>query len=84
MMLTCAKCQRKQPLSDEDIAFFYPRFFCLACGTKLPFELPEAKLAELRRSNDPDRKIRDLSGLPPQDQVRRVVKTDGASAGSGG
>lgn len=84
-MLTCAKCGRKHPLTDEDVAFFHPRFFCLSCGSRLPFEVPEKDLAALRRSNDPDRRLTDLAGLPPQDAVRRIVKVDGSGdSGSGG
>jgi len=49
MILTCAKCGRKQPLTDDDVVNFYPRFFCLSCGTKLPFDVPETKLRELFR-----------------------------------
>jgi hypothetical protein len=45
----------------------------------------EKGLAALQRSNDRDRRLTDLSGLPPQDAVRRVHKgTDGAAAESGG
>lgn len=87
-MLTCAKCGRKHPLSDEDVAFFHPRFFCLSCGEKLPFEgVPDGKLAELRRSNNRQVLISaaDLQGLPPVDQLRRIQKsTGGAAAESGG
>ena len=75
MMITCTKCGRKHPMTDADIAYFYPRFFCLSCGQKLPFEVPEAKLQELLHSNDPGRKITaDLSSLPPQGELRRVAK----------
>lgn len=88
MMLTCAKCGRKHPLSDEDVAFFHPRFFCLSCGEKLPFEgVPDARLADLRRSNDRQVLLSasDLQGLPPLDQPRRIRKGDSAaSAESGG
>ena len=86
-MLTCAKCGRRHPLSDEDVAFFHPRFFCLSCGEKLPFEgVPETKLAELRRSNDRQVLLStsDLQGLPPADQLRRIQQTGAASAESGG
>ena len=88
MMLTCAKCGRKHPLSDEDVALFHPRFFCLSCGEKLPFEgVPETKLAELRRSNDRQVLLQasDLQVLPPMDQPRRIQReTGGASSESGG
>lgn len=75
MMITCEKCGRKHPMTDDDIAYFYPRFFCLSCGQKLPFNVSEAKLQELRRSNDPSRKLTDdLSSLPPMSELRRVAK----------
>ncbi len=75
MMITCTKCGRKHPMTDADIAYFYPRFFCLSCGQKLPFDVPEAKLQELLHSNDPGRKITaDLSSLQPLGELRRVAK----------
>ena len=75
MMLTCENCGRKHPMTDDDIAYFYPRFFCLACGKKLPFTITEAKLAELQHSNDPARVItEDLSKLPPMSEFRKVAK----------
>ena len=85
MMLTCGKCGRKHPLTDEDVAFFHPRFFCLSCGEKLEFAVAEPKLASLRNSNDRSRTIAaaDLQGLPPSGQPLRIVKRDGA-ADSGG
>ena len=74
-MLTCENCGRKHPMTDEDIQYFYPRFFCLSCGKKLPFTLPEAKLMELKHSNDPSRRLpADLSALPPQNQFRKVAQ----------
>jgi hypothetical protein len=70
MMITCAKCGKQHPMTDADVAYFYPRFFCLSCGQKLPFELPE-----LQHSNDPSRKLTvDLSKLPPLGELRRVAK----------
>ena len=84
MMLTCAKCARKHPLSDEDVASFYPRFFCLSCGEKLPFDVKEAELARLRASNDRDRRLSDVAGLPPQDTFRRIHKAAGDGAPGGG
>ena len=75
MMITCSNCGRKHPMTDEDVAYFYPRFFCLSCGKKLEFVIPEAKLAELRHSNDPGRVLTgDLSSLPPVGELRRVAK----------
>ena len=86
MMLTCAKCGRKHPMSDDDLAAFYPRFFCLSCGEKLPFDAAASKIHDLRHSNDRARTLAaaDLQDLPPAEQVRRVVKRDGADAGGGG
>jgi hypothetical protein len=83
MMLTCAKCGCKHPLSDEDVASFYPRFFCLQCGEKLPFDIKEAELKQLRDSNDRGRRLNDLAGLPAEETVRRVHK-DAKESGSGG
>jgi Fe2+ or Zn2+ uptake regulation protein len=59
MTLTCEKCGRKHPLTEEEVISFHPRFFCLSCGTTIPFNVPAEKLAELRRSNDPDRRLTD-------------------------
>ena len=84
MMLTCAKCGRKHPLSDDDVVNFYPRFFCLSCGMKLPFDVTEAELQQLRASNDRDRRLSDVAGLPPKETVRRVHKSGSGEAGGGG
>jgi hypothetical protein len=75
MMLTCTNCGRTHPLTDEDVAYFHPRFFCLSCGKKLPFDIPDAKLFELRHSNDPARRFSDdMSKLPPISELRKVAK----------
>ena len=75
MMLTCSNCSRQHPLTDDDIAYFHPRFFCLSCGKKLPFTVPDTKVQELKHSNDPARRLADdLSTLPPQNQLRRVAQ----------
>ena len=75
MMITCTKCARQHPLTEEDVKSFFPRFFCLSCGTKLPFDLPEAEVLKLVRSNDPARRFSgDLSALPPQGQLRKVAQ----------
>ena len=84
MMLTCDKCGRKHPLTDDDVVFFYPRFFCLSCGSKLPFVIDEKQLAALRNSNDRGRRVADLAGLPPEDTIRRVHKGDGAAGPESG
>ena len=75
MIINCQNCNRKHPFTDEDLAYFYPRFFCLSCGKKLEFALPDSKLQELKRSNDPGRKLQkeDLSTLPPPGELRKVA-----------
>jgi hypothetical protein len=76
MMITCSNCGRNHPLTDDDLAYFYPRFFCLSCGRKLDFKLPDAKILELRHSNDPSRSLveSEIATLPPQTQPRKVAK----------
>ena len=51
--LNCPKCGRRNILSDDDAVFFYPRFFCLSCGTRLAIPLTAEEY--LRRLRDPDR-----------------------------
>lgn len=81
MMLTCAKCSRKQPLSDEDVASFYPRFFCFTCGAKIPFDLSDAKVFELRHSNDANRALaKSEIAAVPVEAVRKVLKAGGSAA----
>lgn len=81
MILTCAKCSRKQPLSDEDVAAFYPRFFCFTCGAKMPFSVAEAKVFELRHSNDTNRALEksEIAAVTVE-AVRKVVKAGGPAA----
>jgi len=75
MMIACTNCGRQHPLTDDEIASFHPRFFCLSCGKKLEFAISEAKLLELRHSNDPSRRLTDdLSKLPPTGEFRKVAK----------
>ena len=76
MMLTCTNCGRQHPLTDEDIAYFHPRFFCLSCGRKVEFPVPDSKIFELRHSNDPGRRLNEaeLKTLPPQSEPRKVAK----------
>jgi hypothetical protein len=74
MMLTCKNCNAKQPLTDDDIVNFYPRFFCLCCAQKLPFEISPEKLQQLFHSNDRSRLLtEDLSALPPAGQIRKMA-----------
>lgn len=73
MMLTCKKCEAKQPLTDEDIVSFYPRFFCLSCGQKLPFEISPEKLAQLFHANDRSRTISEDVTAFTSGQPRRTA-----------
>jgi hypothetical protein len=85
MTITCAKCGRPQPLTDDDVAAFYPRFFCLTCGSKLEFTVAEAKVLELRRANDRTRTLaKEELNKVPQGELRKVVKTSDANSGGGG
>ena len=76
MTLTCTNCGRQHPMTEEDIAYFHPRFFCLSCGKKMEFAISEAKLHELRHSNDPGRSLAeaDLKSLPALGELRKVAK----------
>jgi hypothetical protein len=86
MMLICARCGRKHPLTEDDIAFFHPRFFCLSCGEKLPFPLDDARVQELRHLNDRGRVLDadDLKALDGQDPVRKIHKGTAGGESSGG
>lgn len=55
--LTCPKCKRTVPLSEDDIAFFYPRFFCLGCGEKVPFPITPEDALKLAHKIDRDRSV---------------------------
>lgn len=76
MTLNCTNCGRQHPMTEEDVAYFHPRFFCLSCGKKLEFPITDAKLFELRHSNDPGRRMNeaDLKSLPAQGELRKVAK----------
>lgn len=85
MILTCTRCGRKHPLSEEDVVFFHPRFFCLSCGEKVPFPIDDEKLSALRRQNDRERKLAegDLKGTGDPGPLR-VRKVDGLQGTDGG
>ncbi len=85
MILTCAKCGRRHPLSEEDVVAFHPRFFCLSCGQRIAFEVEEKLLSELRGKNDRERRLSDGTGAsPPAETMRRVRPEDGAQGMDGG
>ena len=72
MILTCDKCGRKHPLSEDDVAFFYPRFMCLSCGTRLEISVEPKTLAELGRMNDRDRRVPDTPAKMGEETVRHI------------
>ena len=57
MKLACPKCQKAFPLTEDDAVLFYPRVFCLACGTAIPLPLSVDQHLALARKNDRDRKL---------------------------
>jgi hypothetical protein len=44
MMLTCTNCGRQHPLTDDEVAQFHPRFFCLrsSWSSRSPKRSPRA------------------------------------------
>lgn len=86
MILTCAKCGRRHPLTEEEVAFFYPRFFCLSCGERIPFPLDEARIREMGAKPDPDRRLseEDLKALDGRDRPRRALREAGTGGGQDG
>jgi hypothetical protein len=57
MTLDCPKCGRRNVLSEEDSVFFYPRFLCLSCGTRLPIPMSPEDYLKKVRNPDLDRRI---------------------------
>ena len=55
--LTCPKCSRKHPITDDDAVFFYPRFFCLACGEKIQIPIKPEEYVKLSKLPDRDRSV---------------------------
>ncbi|MBI2932159.1 MAG: hypothetical protein HYY16_10955 [Planctomycetes bacterium] len=54
LILTCPRCRRDNPLTEEDVALFYPRFFCLECGEDVPFPITPEEALRLARKIDRD------------------------------
>lgn len=84
MMLTCEKCGNRHPLTEDEVAFFYPRFFCLACGAKITFPIESDQVDAIRRKNDRDRRLPDVTCVDAPDTVRHVRHGDAAKDSSGG
>ena len=67
LTLDCPKCGRRNILSEDDAVFFYPKFQCLSCGSKL--DIPLSSQDYLKKLRDPDRDRRvDASGSGPRPQ----------------
>lgn len=84
MKLTCEKCGRHHPLTDDDVAFFFPRFFCLSCGVRIPFPIDEQEIRKLLASNDRDRRLPDQVVKSAQDTLVRVRRASGSTEGTEG
>jgi len=81
-ILNCPKCSRRNVLSEDDVALFYPSFFCLSCGGKIAIPLQPGEYLKLVRDADRDRSVK-VDGPAPQAPVRVVAKSD-APGDSGG
>jgi len=57
LTLDCPKCGRRNVLSEDDAVFFYPRFQCLSCGTRLPIPMSAEEFLKKQRDPDRDRRI---------------------------
>ena len=57
LKLDCPKCGRRNVLSEDDAVFFYPRFNCLSCGTKLAIPLSHDEYWKKSRNPDRDRRV---------------------------
>ncbi|HEY3227466.1 MAG TPA: hypothetical protein VGK61_10790 [Planctomycetota bacterium] len=69
--LNCPKCGRRNVLSEDDAVLFYPRFFCLSCGTRLMVPLSTEEYLKKLRDPDRDRRIRlDGKAAPPPAPVK--------------
>jgi hypothetical protein len=71
LTLACPKCGRRNILSEDDAVFFYPRFFCLSCGTRLAIPLSTEEYLKKLRNPDRDRRIQvDGEAAPAQGPVK--------------
>ncbi|MBI4565634.1 MAG: hypothetical protein HY716_13145 [Planctomycetes bacterium] len=55
--LDCPKCSRSNPLTEEELFLFYPRFYCLTCGEKLRIPLSPEEYLRLAHATDLDRRV---------------------------
>ena len=45
------------PLSEEDVCFFYPRFYCVGCGEKIPIPITPEEAHALARKPERNRRL---------------------------
>ena len=75
LTLDCPKCGRRNVLSEDDAVFFYPRFLCLSCGTRLDIPLSTEEYLKKLRNPDRDRRIQvDGMSSRPQAPVKPVPR----------
>ena len=84
MNLTCEKCGTQQPLSDDDVILFHPRFFCLGCGDRIEMKIDDVLLEKLRGNNNRDRTLDSSKPSPPKETVRQVREESEATQGADG
>ena len=84
MNLTCGKCGNQQPLSDDDVVLFYPRFFCLGCGNRVEMKINDLLLQKLRGNNNRDRTLDSSKPTLPKETVRQVREKSEATQGADG
>jgi len=83
MTLDCPKCSRRNILSEDDAVFFYPRFFCLSCGTRLAIPLSTEEYLKKLRDPDRDRRVEvDGKSASPKGPVKPAPQA--ANSGDAG
>ena len=80
LTLDCPKCGRRNVLTEDDAAFFFPRFLCLSCGNRLAIPLSTDEFLELVRNPDRDRRLQvDGTGPRPTAPVKPAPRGPGDS-----
>lgn len=76
LTLDCPKCGRRNVLSEDDAVFFYPRFMCLSCATRLTIPMTAEEYLNKSRQSDRDRRIQvDGSSSRPKASLKAVPPT---------
>ena len=65
LTLICAHCSRSIPLSEDDVALFYPQFYCLGCGEKIPLPITPEEALKLAHKIDRKRTLNSTDGRKP-------------------